>query len=93
MRSQPKEKAMAQARHLMLSASYDPDTLKMLGKVFEEAWITIAGNFGKDAQSIENARLKLAAAMLGLAAEGIRDPEQLKASSLRLVQLDYNSQS
>ena len=81
---------MAQARHLILSASYDPGTLKVLGQAFDEAWATIAGNFAEDPQRIENARLKLATTVLGLAAEGVRDLEQLKASSLRLMRLDSN---
>ena len=58
------------ARRLIDGASFGPDTLKALGQAFDQAWEEIAGNFG-DTQ-IENARLRLAEAMLSIAIEGGR---------------------
>ena len=58
------------ARRLIDGASFGPDTLKALGQAFDQAWTEIAVNFG-DTQ-VENARLRLAEAMLSIATEGNR---------------------
>jgi hypothetical protein len=36
------------ARHLIEGASFGPDTLKAIGKAFDEVWTQIAGNFEND---------------------------------------------
>jgi hypothetical protein len=48
------------ARKLIDGAAYGPDALKALGQAFDEAWASIAGNFGDEPYEIERARLKLA---------------------------------
>ena len=48
------------ARHVIDSASYGPEALKVIVQAFDEAWRDIAGNFGDDPRDIELARLKLA---------------------------------
>jgi hypothetical protein len=55
------------ARRLIDGASFGPDTLKALGQAFDQAWAEIAGNFGST--QVENARLRLEAAMLSIATE------------------------
>jgi hypothetical protein len=37
--------AMSKAHHLFSSASYDPDTLNMLGEVLDEVWTSILSGF------------------------------------------------
>ena len=44
---------MSKAHQLFSSASYDPDTLNMLGEVLDEAWVSIASYFGNDFCEIE----------------------------------------
>jgi hypothetical protein len=45
------------ARRLIDGAAYGPNALKALGQAFDEAWASIAGNFGDDPSDIERARL------------------------------------
>jgi hypothetical protein len=77
------------APHLIDSASYGPDALKAIGRAFDEAWREIAGNFGSDPVEIEAARLKLANAVLSVAAEDSRDAEALKNGALQAMALRY----
>jgi hypothetical protein len=77
------------ARHLIDSASYGPEALKTIGQAFDEAWREIAGNFGSDPVEIEAARLKLADAVLSVAAEDSRDVEALKNGALQAMALGY----
>ena len=48
------------AREMIVGASYGPHTMKVLGQAFDEAWDSIAGNFGENLADIEQARVKLA---------------------------------
>jgi hypothetical protein len=77
------------APHLIDSASYGPDALKAIGQAFDEAWREIAGNFGSDPVEIEAARLKLANAVLSVAAEDSRDAEALKNGAPQAMALRY----
>ena len=77
------------ARQLIDGASYGPETLKAMGQAFDEAWQSIAGNFGNDPQDIERARLRLASALLSVAAEDSRDVEALKRGALQAMALNY----
>jgi hypothetical protein len=47
-------------RQLIDGAAFGPETLKVVGQAFDEAWTEIAGNFGSNPSEIEAARLKLA---------------------------------
>ena len=47
-----------------IRTTYDPQSLKAIGRAFDEAWIEIAGNFGDDPADIRAGRLKLAQALL-----------------------------
>jgi hypothetical protein len=77
------------ARELVEGASYGPEALKVMGQAFDEAWNTIAGNFGHDAADIEKARLRLAHALLSIAREDSRDVEALKTAALEAMALGY----
>ncbi len=57
------------AKHLIESASYGPEALKIVWRAFDEAWASIAGNFGNDPAAIEAARLKLAKIILSFPAQ------------------------
>jgi len=78
---------MPQARALVAGASYDADTVAMLGRVFDEAWAQIAPNY-TSTLAVQAARLKLANIILSFAAEGERDPAELKARSVRTMAVD-----
>jgi hypothetical protein len=77
------------ARQLIDGASFGPDTLKALGQAFDEAWQDIAGNFGDDPQDVEQARTKLANALLSIADEDTRNVDVLKRAALQRMALDY----
>ena len=66
------------ARLLVENAWFGPDALKAIGQAFDEAWASIAGNFGDDPKDIEKARHRLANAMLSVASEDSRDFEKMR---------------
>jgi hypothetical protein len=68
------------ARQLLSGASFGPEAVKLMGRVFDDAWGSIAGNFG-DPLVIEAARLRLANTILSLASEA--SEENLEAASLK----------
>ena len=79
------------ARRLIQGATYGPDTLKVIGKAFDDAWSEIGSQFnGLQAQS---ARLKLARAVLSVAREDSRDPDELKNAALEIMARSYRDQS
>jgi hypothetical protein len=73
------------ARELIEGASYGPEALKAIGRAFDEAWVSIAGNFGDD--EIAAARLRLANAMLAVAKDNSRDVEAMKREALDRMRL------
>jgi hypothetical protein len=80
------------ANHFIEGASYGPETLRIIYQAFDEAWNSIAGNFGNDPAAIEKARLKLATIILSFPHDKIRDAEQIKNSSLLILALQYRMQ-
>jgi hypothetical protein len=77
------------ARQLVDGPSYGPEALKAIGQAFDEAWLTIAGNFGDDPLDVEKARIRLATALLSVAHEDSRDAEVLKNGALEAMALAY----
>ena len=64
-----------QARSLLEGSFHAPETLKVVGKAYDDAWAEIAHRFDGDAQK---ARLRLAHAVLSVAQENGQSPETLK---------------
>ena len=79
------------ARQLIDRASFGPDTLKIIGQAFDEAWLVIAGKFSTSTAIAEAGRLRLADALLALASEGSRDVEVLKRGALEAMALSYDA--
>ena len=71
-------------------ASFEPEVLKAIGQAFDAAWTIIERNFGNDPRDIAEARMRLAEAMLSIAAEDSRDVEALKNGALQAMALNYN---
>lgn len=71
------------ARQLIASAAYTPDQLKVVGKAFENAWEQVAPLVSKRPETIEAARLKLAAIVLSLTKDGSRDAQQLEDAAVK----------
>lgn len=68
--------------------TYDAETVKLLGRAFEEAWASIECNFTGETR-IEAARAELADIVLSFPHREVKDVEQIKASSIQLLRLTY----
>lgn len=81
------------ARQLISDGSYGPDELKLLCTAFDDAWSSVAANFGEDLLEIEAARLNLANIILSFRHNDIRDADHIKNSALQIMALGYKSSS
>ena len=74
------------ARALIGSATYDPATLKILFKAFDDAWDQIAPSVSSRPEAIEATRIKLANIVMGLVQDGGRiDAVLLRDAALELM--------
>jgi hypothetical protein len=74
-------------QQLLDGASFGPEAMKAIGDAFDAAWVEIAGNFGNDPVDIDNARYRLANALISVASEDSRDVEVLKRGALEEMAL------
>ena len=79
------------ARQVIDGASFGPDALKAIGLAFDQAWAEVDDNFGTDPRIVEDARLRLAKALLSIASDDSRDVEVLKQAALERIALDYRN--
>jgi hypothetical protein len=63
-----------------LKLSLDPRALSRAGQAFDDSWAAIAASFSE--AEVEDARTRLATIILGLAADGSRDVEEVKTAAL-----------
>ena len=81
------------ARRLIDGASFGLEATKVIGQAFDAAWAEIDRNFGDDPAEIDDARLKLANALLLVASEDSRNVEVLKKAALQRLALEYRESS
>ena len=81
------------ARKLIEGATYGPETLKVIGKAFDDAWSEISGHFLNNGLQSQSARLKLAHAVLAVARDDSRDSDELKNAALQIMAMNYRDQS
>jgi hypothetical protein len=79
------------ARQLIDGASFGPDGLKTIWQAFDAAWSEIAGNFGDEPAEQDDARSRLATALLSIANDDSGDVEALKRAALQRMALDYRA--
>jgi hypothetical protein len=79
------------ARELISNASYGPETLKIVFQSFDQAWASIAANFGDNPLAIQAARVKLANIILSMPHHQQSDTQQIKNSALQMLALDYRT--
>lgn len=72
-----------EAHRLLAAAPYEPDAVKMLGRVFDDAWATIASTIKPDA--VTNARIRLAHVVLAHYALH-KTSDRLKAAAIAAFQ-------
>lgn len=77
------------ARQLISGASYGPEALKTIFHAFDDAWDSIAANFGTDSAVVEAARLELANVILSFPDNETRNAGQIKNSALQIMALTY----
>ena len=75
-----------QHRQLIENSSFGPATLHVLSQAFDAAWSQIAHHFDG---AIEEARTRLAHAVLIVAREDSEDPERVKNEALQVLALAY----
>jgi hypothetical protein len=76
------------ARALIESATFGPETLKVMTQAFDAAWACVADRFGGDEQVAE-AREQLAFAILAVTDDQTTDDELLKCKALSVFALSY----
>ena len=81
------------ARRLIDGASFGLEAMKAIAQAFDAAWSEIERNFGDDPADIDDARIKLANALLSVASENSRDVEVLKKAALQRLALEYRESS
>jgi hypothetical protein len=70
--------------------SYGPDALHVLNQAFDAAWADIAGFFGDDPSIVQDARNKLADALLRAAdRDGATDVEGMRRAALTMMALSF----
>jgi hypothetical protein len=77
------------AQALISGATYGPDALKVICKAFDDAWAHIQHHFDGDVHQAEEVRLRLAHAILAVATDTSRDPEELKNQALQALAMTY----
>ena len=77
------------AEKLMNGISFGPEALKTIGAAFDAAWEDIADHFRSEPAAQEEARQRLAMALLSIASEDSRSIEPLKRAALQRMALDY----
>jgi hypothetical protein len=70
---------------LIRNPIFEPDTLKILGNIFDEVWATVAPDFNDDVGHIETTRTRLAVIILDLAADGQLGAFQIAMTAGRLM--------
>jgi hypothetical protein len=68
---------------LNCSDTYDPDTLRLLGRAFDAAWREVS-NGGRAAEA-EDRRTRLALIILAVAGDGARDEVEIKQAAVHIM--------
>ena len=77
------------ARRLIEGSLYGPQTLQVMFEAFDQAWLEIAHHFGDAERDVEQARRRLAHAILSVTMETSTEAEQVKKDALLVMALAY----
>ena len=73
---------------IISKSAFPPETVKMMGEVFDRAWASIEHHYDeRRTTEVELARLALAKAVVMFAGLGNTDPETLERKALLIVQM------
>jgi hypothetical protein len=70
-------------RALIEDAAFGPEAIKVIGQAFDEAWANTAGNYSDVFR--EEARLRLASAILSIAKDGNLNVATLKKAGIEAL--------
>lgn len=77
---------MTEALKLIQDSAFDSETVALMGQAFDAAWSDVASDFETQPQAvIDQARTKLAQAVIHLAATGMLEPDMLKGAALDVL--------
>ena len=80
------------ARKLIHGSAFDPDTVKMMGELFDQAWASIEPAFSRlPRATIDNARTVLARNIIEHSKIGLLQPEVSKAEAVEAVRQRFPS--
>ena len=71
---------------MFAAESYDPETLSIMTRAFDEAWVDVQGMLGKNPINATSLRSVLAKRIMAAAEHGERDPKRLKLVALRAIE-------
>ena len=77
------------ARRLLDGVAFGPEATKAIFQAFDAAWEQIKDNFGDNPAVVEEARYRLANAVLSVAAEDSRNVEALTRGALEAMARNY----
>ena len=78
------------ARQLIEGASFNCQTVTVMGKAFDQAWLEIADHFAGDEELIDRTRMHLAHAVLIVADQNCGNVERLKNEALQILALTFS---
>ena len=78
-----------EARQLISTATFPPETLHVLFDAFDGAWNELAPEVGIDPEAVETARSELATIVLGLAGADPIERDRLKADAVLSYRLTH----
>jgi hypothetical protein len=78
---------MPKAKQMIASASFGPEKVAQLGRVFDAAWGVVKAEY-ESPGAIEAARLKLANIVINLAKENEEDDRTLQDRAVRILSVD-----
>ena len=77
------------AQNLLRTTAFGPETLQVISAAFDAAWAELASSFGDNFEDVEQARVRLAHAVLAAADEGSRDIDDLQGSAIQIMNIIY----
>lgn len=70
-----------------LPSSYSPSVLAALEQAFDAVWTTLYAHRPRDRDQTKELKITLSQTLVGLAADGITDPEELRRKALQHMAL------
>ena len=76
---------MPSIRTVMRTSAFGPESLRVLGQIYDEVWACVSVDFGDDRDRIEAAQIRLTMIILNLAKDGQLGRHQITRTASRLI--------